>query len=423
VAWLGKRLLLALAASVLGIAVLEVGARFVYGSYRRQPFDRAELVGRLHAGDADDDARTTGSGPQPAGALQDQRVILHPYFGYVVNPTTPGINKYGFFRAEPITTRGPDRVVIAFFGGSVADQIFNLGGPALIDALQQQPSLRGKRVELLSTALGGYKQPQQLLVLAALLAQGAQFDIVVNLDGFNEVDAATDNVQDGVNPFFPHHWNVHARQGLDTAAMARMGRVELIRAERAALRQRFSRWPVDDSAFLLTLWDLLDRRQEAALRGEMSALQASLAGAAPSPQVTGPAVTFTDDDDMYADFVEVWARSSLEMANLCRGQNIRYFHFLQPNQYFTGSKTLTDDERAIAWDADVADTQRVARSYPLLVERGRLLAAQGVDFTDLTMLFKHERRSVYGDTCCHFNQLGADSVARAIAAAIIQDSQ
>jgi hypothetical protein len=414
-----KRLLLLLAASSLGIAVLEGGARLFYRSARQQPLDRAEIASRLYDGDADAAAELEIAAPTDE-AIQDQRVMLHPYFGFVVNPTMPGINKYGFFRAEPITTRSPDRVVIGFFGGSVADQIYSRGGAALIEALSRHAPFRGKRIELLSTALGGYKQPQQLLVLAALLAQGAQFDIVVNLDGFNEVDAATDNVQDGINPFYPHHWHLHARRGLDTAAMAYMGRIELIRAERAELRRRFARWPVRHSAFLLALWDALDRRREAALRGEMIGLKEALAGRSTDPQVTGPPLAFADEEAMYADFVEVWARSSLEMANLCRGQGIEYLHVLQPNQYFLGSKTLTDEERAVAWDPAVADTKRVARAYPLLVERGRLLDEQGVDFLDLSMLFKDEARSVYSDQCCHFNQLGADAVARAIAAAIVE---
>lgn len=415
---LGKRLLVGLVATLFGIVLLELGARLVYRSYSRRGFDRAELTARLADGQVED-ADAALPAAAGAGAVEDQRVIIHPYFGYVVNPTMPGINKYGFFHAGPMTVRGPDRVVIAFFGGSVADQIFRHGGAALKDRLQQAAPFRGKRIELISTALGGYKQPQQLLVLAALIAQGAQFDIVVNLDGFNEIDATVDNVQDGINPFYPHHWNLHARQGLDTAAMAQMGRIELIREQRAALRQRFARWPVQYSAFLLTLWDLLDRRSEAALRLEMQSLKARLAGAESAPQVTGPRLAFADEEAMYSDFVEVWARSSLEMTNLCRGQGIQYFHFLQPNQYFTGSKLLTDEERAIAWDPDVAATQRVARAYPMLIERAALLAEQGVDFTDLTMLFHDEARSVYSDQCCHYNQLGADTVARAIADTII----
>jgi len=42
-----------------------------------------------------------------------------------------------------------------------------------------------------------------------------------------------------------------------------------------------------------------------------------------------------------------------------------------------------------------------------------------VDFTDLTMLFRDETRSVYNDPCCHFNADGAAQVGRAIGEAIV----
>ncbi|HSP99068.1 MAG TPA: hypothetical protein VL049_17735 [Candidatus Dormibacteraeota bacterium] len=403
-----KRLLLVAAALVAAAILLEIGARLLDGGQRTARASR--LFDR-----PDQDPEV----PQ-AQALDDQRIMLHPYFGYVVDPRAPGINPYGFFRRAPLTTRSPDRYVIAFFGGSVADQVFALGQGALIAALQRDPAFADRQIEVLSTALGGYKQPQQLLVLADLLALGAQFDVVVNLDGFNEVDGAADNVQDGVNPYYPHHWQVQARRALDRGMLVHAARIEAARDQRDTLRQMFAGWPVvRHSAFLLALWDALDRRQLAALRRETAALDAAMSSQEKPPQVTGPPFAFDDADAMFADFVEVWARSSLEMENLCRGQGIEYLHFLQPNQYFEGSKVLNENERRVAWDADVADAGRVATGYPLLVARGRELAGQGVDFHDLTMLFHDDAGDIYSDPCCHFTQRGAERVAEAIAAAII----
>ena len=52
-------------------------------------------------------------------------------------------------------------------------------------ALERLPAFEGKRVEIVCTALGGYKQPQQLFSLMYFLALGGHFDVWVNLDGFN----------------------------------------------------------------------------------------------------------------------------------------------------------------------------------------------------------------------------------------------
>jgi hypothetical protein len=400
-----KRLLLIATALLLSVAGLEVVARL--------GIDRRAAAERLLQDDGDVDRAPR------AQALEDQRIMLHPYFGYVVDPRSPGINRFGFFHDEPIMTRAADRFIIAFFGGSVADQVYSLGHDALVDALHASPRFAGRRIVVVSTALGGYKQPQQLLVLADLLAQGAQFDAVVELDGFNEVDGAADNVQDGVNPYYPLNWQLHARRALDSESTALMGQIEQTRAARAGLREAFARPRLADSALWLWMWDVLDRRQAAALRAQMAALAAAQARAERSPQTSGPPVSFADEDAMYADFVEVWARAAFAMRNLCRGQGIEFLHFLQPNQYFEGSKPLSEAERRDAWSADVADAGRVAHGYPLLVARGRELAGQGVDFHDLSMLFRDEPDTLYVDTCCHYNQRGVDLVARAIAAAII----
>jgi hypothetical protein len=284
--------------------------------------------------------------------------------------------------------------------------------------LQARGVFAGKHVQVISTALGGYKQPQQLLVLSYFLALGAEYDVVINLDGFNEVDGAKDNILDGINPFFPHHWNLHARQGLAPEAMVRFGRVELIRQQRERLRAFFSNRFLRQSAFFLSLWDFLDRREEGQMRAQMYALQAYLSSSELPPRVRGPDISFSDDDQMYASLADVWQRSSLEMAHLCRDSGIRYFHALQPNQYFRGSKTLSEEERQIAWDQDVADTKRVENGYPLLIERGEELRDLGVHFIDLTMLFREETGTIYNDPCCHVNQRGADLMAEAMAQAI-----
>jgi hypothetical protein len=412
-----KKVLVLVVASVIAVVLLEVAASQLYARFKHRPFSRDEIRARLLTGpSAEPDTAPAAAAADPRVA--DQRVIIHPYFGYVASPTTPRANKYGFFGQEPMATRGPDVALVAVFGGSVADQLVERGGDVLRDALAERAPYQGRRVELINLALGGYKQPQQLLVLATLLALGAQFDAVINLDGFNEIDGAKDNLQDGVNPFFPYTWNLHARQVLDRTAMLHVATAELIRSRREDLRQRFARWPVTQSVFLLTLWDFLDQREEAALRAETAALHTALAQSATTPQQTGPPIRFVDDESMYLEYAEVWARASLEMSILCSGYGIRYAHFLQPNQYLPGSKTLTDEERANAYDQDVADTKRVATAYPIFSARGRDLRRQGVDFFDLTRLFEDESRTVYADTCCHLNDLGNQQLAEEIARAI-----
>jgi hypothetical protein len=97
-----------------------------------------------------------------------------------------------------------------------------------------------------------------------------------------------------------------------------------------------------------------------------------------------------------------------------------YLHFLQPNQYDKGSRQLTDEEMELAFEpGPFPYKEAVGLGYPLLKEEGRRLVQKGVHFTDLSKMFIDEKRTVYSDKCCHFNQLGYDLLADSIAVQIL----
>ena len=52
-------------------------------------------------------------------------------------------------------------------------------------------------------AQGSGKQPQQLIGLAMLLAMGQHIDVVVNLDGYNDIAIGYSNHYHHVHPIFP----------------------------------------------------------------------------------------------------------------------------------------------------------------------------------------------------------------------------
>lgn len=426
----GQNLLVAIAAAILGILLLEVGGALVYRLAHGEALSRRELRGRLLSvriesdeddGIADDHAEN-GHGDESAEldvAVPDQPVILHPFFGFVINPIGRGVNEFGFFADSPLARRGDDGRVILFMGGSVADQVYYLGHDAFLAALDERPDFSGREIRVLTTAVGGYKQPQQMMILSYLLARGAEFDVVINIDGFNEIDSSMDNVNHSVNPFFPHTWKLHARLGLDTRASALLGRIAILREERTELRRRFSVRPLPWSAFALVLWDFLDRARHAEIRARNVQLREMLEAEELPPQVSGPPFRHDSDEQLFGDLARFWARSSLHMARLCTEYGIAYVHALQPNQYLPGSKVLTEEEREEAWHDDFPAIERVPMAYPMLIEQGEALRREhGVNFVDLTQIFADESRTIYNDFCCHVNRHGAEIMARAVAAAI-----
>jgi hypothetical protein len=103
------------------------------------------------------------------------------------------------------------------------------------------------------------------------------------------------------------------------------------------------------------------------------------------------------------------------MEALCRSAGTQYFHFLQPNQYVPDSKPLSREELDGAFDPNHPYRPGVLNGYPLLSAAGRALQERGITFTDLTMLFSDCNETAYSDRCCHFNKLGNETIAQAIA--------
>ncbi len=168
----------------------------------------------------------------PAGAGEEEAPLLdeivHPFWGWTMRPghrtdfRWPGLpifpagevsewsaanreaNLFGFF-SEIHDYREVDRedFVVGIFGGSVANNLVNVGGAALTEALEaRSPAWKG-RVEILNLASGGYKQPHQIFVLTEMILLGVPFDLVINLDGFNEVALGGSDSRSGWHPLFP----------------------------------------------------------------------------------------------------------------------------------------------------------------------------------------------------------------------------
>jgi len=112
--------------------------------------------------------------------------------------------------------------------------------------------------------------------------------------------------------------------------------------------------------------------------------------------------------------IEIWKNSSKMINRLAKENGIYYFHFLQPNQYLPNSKPLTDDEKKSAINEVNKEIYSIDKSYPIMQDEIIELKKDGVNATDLTMLFKDENKPVYKDICCHFNEYGNNVLAKSI---------
>jgi hypothetical protein len=355
--------------------------------------------------------------------------VIHPYLGFVMDAerhraALDSRNRrdavdLGFPRNTHSLFQTPSdrRAVVAVFGGSVAELFTLEGTDELVRQLRLIPRFVDKDVIVLCLASAGYKQPQQLMTLNYFLSLGAHFDIVINIDGFNEVALTpTDVVSKGVFPFYPRGWYYRVAD-LDPGMRRDIGTVSVLLSARAERAAAFSRPPLRYSITAGLVWSLLDRADEARIaKCELDLLVTDRA--ARGYQTRGPGWKYGSDVAMFADIAAVWRRSSMLMHLLCTGDGIEYYHFLQPNQYVAGSKELATREKRYAWSEHHPYRAGVQAGYPLLREAGEGLRRDGVRFYDLTLAFKDVREPLYVDTCCHFNRRGNMILAREIAKAI-----
>lgn len=405
-------MLLAVWLSVEGVSL--VAYRVIYHSF----FSYAKALRQLTVSGSSSAAEITVSGPASVKTGNNFVEVLHPYFGFVGDPyqNKPAwqVSEFGFQlsgNVNPVVKRSPETVTVGLFGGSFSAVIH----PSLKSILAQHASQAGKDLVLVNLAAGGYKQPQQLMILNYLFALGAEFDLIINLDGFNEIALPPEHIPNKVNPFFPRLWDRRTASVTSPATIKLIGEAEVARRGKEKLADRFRECRFYWSPALFMFWQARDKSLGRTLYERNRRVRDEGGRTQPHTYaMRGPAYAYTDDEQLYRDLVDVWKRSSLQMKVLSEANGARYYHFLQPNQYVDGSKPMDEAERSLAVNEISPYRAPVIQGYPLLQMAGHELQAAGVNFTDLTMIFSNNREVLYFDDCCHTNDDGSGIVSKRV---------
>jgi hypothetical protein len=418
-----RSILLTFAGIVLGFILVEAGTRWLYPKVRgdRDTWERIDR--RL---DNRDFSLELARGNRLNAANIPSISVLHPYLGFVFDnvPTDTEqiapISSLGFLGGELPAEPSDESFVIAIGGGSVAAQFFLKGKEHLRAQLEESPYFQGKRIRFENYALPGYKQPQELMALNYLMVLGARFDMWISINGFNEVVLpVVENVPSGVSVVYPRSWHHFDRSTIAPEEIKLRVQLSTLTARRQRLRSGFALVPFRYSRFLRAWWDVADRRLDAKSRDTAISLLNWQRGLQVRDYGPVSADRVSDGRDaLLGRSVEIWKNASILMARTCRVNQIKYLQFLQPNQYFEGSKILSEEERELAWSSE--GYYPVAKAgYPLLVNAVPAAREDGVDLVDLTMMFREESRTVYYDSCCHINELGNRLLAERIATEIV----
>ena len=362
---------------------------------------------------------------------------VHPFFGYVLKQGAftneklkLKVNKHGFFSLYeyPFVKTNKKQLIIGVFGGSVAnnfavDEYIN---QRLSKKLQSYPEFADREIVILNFGNGGYKQPQQLLILNYFLALGQELDLVINIDGFNEVALSNLNNKAQIELGMPSVQHIQPLASLATnVSPEAMSAIVQINDNKKQLTAGIDKLQTCQIALChavtsLRVKQLVNNYQQAIVKYDAQVKQSN-ADAANSGIVYIPkADSVLPDAAAYDKMASMWYESSIGMNQILSSRNIKYFHFIQPNQYYPTKRAFTAKEKEIAINKESPYIEGVKKGYPVLLSKVDDLQKARVNVFSAVNILDNTKETVYKDACCHYNSVGEEVLANYVSSSIMK---
>jgi hypothetical protein len=251
---------------------------------------------------------------------------IHPYLGYA----PPGMDQ-DIGRDFISQRKNPQELTVAIVGGSVphllardrrAMDIFK-------GKLQNIPAFKDKKIRIISFSMLGYKQPQQLISYSLYQLFDGQIDILINLDGHNEMMETHSNQGSDVFYGYPFIWRefIGLRGNLDITKQT--GKVFWFDDMRRDMARSMLRSPLRYSVTASLGWRLADSLAEKYRQQQANQLQKMLKEKLKAKYASGPIRRY-DNNKAWQLYAHLWAESSYMLSTLAKAYGTAYFHFIQP---------------------------------------------------------------------------------------------
>ena len=329
-------------------------------------------------------------------------IFPHPFFGFGIRDNYNYSKK---FNNEPLFVNDinkinlDDKIKILILGGSVAthlslnnsDDKYNYNNKLINHKDIFEKTINSyfstDKFIVINAAIGGGKQPQQLFKLYYLDLIDFKFDIIINLDGFNELALPlSENYQINDHLIYPRNFS-----RLVSTFNSNFDCVNDINKR----TKRFLLFPI------LELYDLYKIRN----------CHFSLEGENKNTGTRFSNMTNFKKRDLEKSFEhvkEVWENSSEKINDFSKLKNIFYIHVIQPNQYLKDSKKLTNKEIELlnySKYGDIISKFYYSFNFENLKIKNKL---------DLKYIFKYNNNEIYRDYCCHLNNYGMHLISKEI---------
>ena len=363
--------------------------------------------------------------------------VLHPYFGYSHQTNREDesrfTNNYGFLMLKemfpegydyPTTMKDKDTVLVGVFGGSVGQRfVLSMQRTGVLHHLLGVFSeYQGKTIKVLQFSHAGYKQPQQLLVYSYFLSIGQKLDLVINIDGFNEIALTPVNIHNNVSYAMPVSF-VYKRKAVDLLTGGYLSKYHLARSaiEGCSLASCvFKQYLL--SQYYRAIHKMNEEKYYHRLEKHADAFYNFALIESDNHQARS-LIEDAEDASIYQDALKLWRNATIHMKHLSDLHKIRYIHVIQPNQWYRPTASEKYHKQFTDTHAGKMEAVAVETAYPLLVEMSKTLEGQ-INIIELTDIFDRipsgEFGEIYRDDCCHFTERGnviiASEIVKGIAA-------
>jgi len=315
----------------------------------------------------------------------DKGSLPHPFFGLGTQGGRSFENKLTneplFDRISDIKDKNPIRILV--LGGSVASNLSNSGSghDEYLLATKLNSYFKTERFVVYSAAFGGGKQPQQYFKYQYLDLLGFRPDIVINIDGFNEIALPLSENKTLGNPaIFPRSYSRLLHASTSDRSCAKYSN-KLLRLD--------TKLPIAEILILTIVRNCHNK-----IEGEPT-----------SKPWWSTAVGVESTTNYLRESIAIWELSSNKLNEVLTARGINYIHVLQPNQYLEGSKVYTSKEKEEYLNYDLYG-KPIKENYSKLSKQNLTVR----HFRDQRYLFVNTTETVYADNCCHFNQLGMEII-------------
>lgn len=287
---------------------------------------------------------------------------------------------------------------VGIFGGSVAE-IFAKNQQAVEDlekSLSTLSQTKGRKVRVINLAMGGFKQPQQMIGFALF---GEPLDLAINIEGSNEVSDFL--FADHIPRDFPvtslrYHYNGPGR-----------GYLQISRLVAELLDKLYFHQPFQPFRYSSATMTLMARTLSLSLAHLSNYLFNEF-----QEKYCREIHCYPQREHENERLIQQWEKDVKDQFLLSRLSKVPLFIFIQPSQYVEGSKKFSDWELKNAIDS--SRSQHLTPRYQMLLAKSHQLREKGLQIHDLVNIFEHRTDTIYTDSCCHFNDIGNQLMSKRI---------